>query len=429
MDLRAESGRYGKRIQGQAEIGQGKAAFPQFLLPHYVDTLFLKPTGPLSNFRRLTAAGTRAGACQEAGYEVVSQAPAPPLPAAAGLPAAPAPAVPPGVALRAARREEVSVALRVILGSSGHLADDAQVLDFMQFALRRGINLGEAWLAEDTSARKLLWAVLPVVSPGRTLLLLGPTEPPARHYAEIAPIAEALVERACANYGARGVQLAQVLLDPADALSRRIYESRGFGPVAQLLYLQGSPRRKTAAPALPAGFAWVTYDGDTHDRFASTISQTYQHSLDCPSLNGLRDIEDVLAGHKATGQFDPALWMMLKEDSAGPVTTLHGVLLLARVQQGDALELVYLGLTPASRGRGLGDLLVRQALATVAAERLSHLTLAVDARNTPALMLYYRHGLQQVATKLALMRQLDGAAAVTAPQPAGAPPASAGAPS
>jgi ribosomal protein S18 acetylase RimI-like enzyme len=68
---------------------------------------------------------------------------------------------------------------------------------------------------------------------------------------------------------------------------------------------------------------------------------------------------------------------------------------------------VYLGLTPSARGRGLGDLLVRQALATTAALGASRLSLAVDSQNGPALKLYYRHGLQRVASKLAMMRLLN----------------------
>jgi ribosomal protein S18 acetylase RimI-like enzyme len=37
------------------------------------------------------------------------------------------------------------------------------------------------------------------------------------------------------------------------------------------------------------------------------------------------------------------------------------------------------------------------------------LSLAVDARNAPALNLYYRHGLQRVGSKLALMKDLRAA--------------------
>ncbi len=321
------------------------------------------------------------------------------------MPPAPAPVV-----FRPARGDEIVAGLRVVLGSHGYSADEAQVVDFMQFALRRGISLAHLWLAERTGEGTAAWAVLPVLSPGRTLLLLGPAHPPPGAGTDGAAVAGALVGRVCDHFASRGVHLAQVLLDPADAASRQLYESRGFGRVAELLYLQGAPRRKAPAPALPPGHYWVAYGPHTHDAFVSAIAETYHQSLDCPALNGLREMEDVLAGHKASGEFDPALWLLLCEDVPGPAgkraPVARGVLLLSVMPPGDALELVYLGLTPAARGRGLGDVLVKQALATAAARRASRLSLAVDSANAPALKLYYRHGLQRIASKLALMRVL-----------------------
>ena len=308
--------------------------------------------------------------------------------------------------------------LRLILGSAGQAADDAHVADFVHFAARRGIDLAGAWLAEAGGA--LAWAVLPIVSPGRTMLLLGPGGAPADSPSREA--AGALVDAVCDHHGRRRVQLAQVLLDPSDAASQRLHEGRGFCRVAQLIYLQLAPRRKASPPPLPPGLRWVPYAPQTHALFARAVTRTYHQSLDCPQLNGLRDIEDVLAGHKASGEFDPRLWMMLSERGAAPPDASGapaghpvgepagepvGVLLLAPMQPGDAVELVYLGLTPRGRGRGLGDVLMRQALALAASRGASRLSLAVDSGNTPALKLYYRHGMQRCGSKLAMMRRLD----------------------
>jgi len=360
--------------------------------------------GPLSNFYR-KAAGAHASPTPDG-----------------TPPAAPEPAASATVVCRPADREEISIGLRVVLGAHGHPADDAQVVDFMQFALRRGISLSDLWLAERTGDHTLAWAVLPIVSPGRTLLLVGPSDPPHRRGADTVAVAEMLVERVCTHFAGTGVQLAQVLIDPADEISRRLYESRGFRRVAELLYLQGAPRRRCVSPPLPPGFGWLAYSAQTHDRFIAAIAETYQHSLDCPALNGLRDMNDVLAGHKASGEFDPALWVLLCEDVPGNVSgaaacVAHGVLLLSKMPPGDSLELVYLGLTPAARGRGLGDLLLKEAMATVAAQGASRLSLAVDSQNAPALKLYYRHGLHRIASKLALMRLLE----LPAPSPSSAP--------
>jgi ribosomal protein S18 acetylase RimI-like enzyme len=70
------------------------------------------------------------------------------------------------------------------------------------------------------------------------------------------------------------------------------------------------------------------------------------------------------------------------------------------------MELVYIGLSPAARGVGLGDYLVRLAMAKTAQSGLRVLTLAVDSVNTPAIRLYHRHGLSEVQRRHAMIKDL-----------------------
>ena len=67
------------------------------------------------------------------------------------------------------------------------------------------------------------------------------------------------------------------------------------------------------------------------------------------------------------------------------------VLLMAEVPGRDVWEVVYLGLTPAARGRGLGRAVLQHAL-ELARTHVSQLELAVDCRNTPATRLYQSTG-------------------------------------
>lgn len=105
-------------------------------------------------------------------------------------------------------------------------------------------------------------------------------------------------------------------------------------------------------------------------------------------------MDDVLADHRAAGEFDPALWQvaLLVDD---PV----GVFLLSRIQNQSAMEVVYMGVTPEGRGRGVGDALIARAIelattsgrVSASASPLA-LVLAVDERNIPAKGLYSRWG-------------------------------------
>ena len=298
---------------------------------------------------------------------------------------------------RPATAEEVVPALRLILSQGGRVADEAHANDFMRFTARRGISLTGVWVVPDLTGQRLLWASLPMVSPGRTMLMFAApadvTDPGALATG---------VEAVCAHHAARGVQLVQALLDPADTTTADAYLRQSFLPVAELLYLQRTIRKASVIPLVPRGLRRFTYSADTHAGFATAIRASYEDSLDCPPLNGVRDIEDVIAGHKSAGEFDPNDWFLMTDEADVPL----GVLLLSLTGSGDAMELVYLGLAPAARGRGLGDHLVRLARGRSAAANARQLSLAVDAVNAPAIALYHRHGFQQIASKRALMRTL-----------------------
>lgn len=302
----------------------------------------------------------------------------------------------PSRSLRRIQRHETHSALNFILSDGGRPAETEHILDFLAHALHRGIDTSAIWIAED--GRRMLWAILPIVSPGRTVLLMGPRfRPLSWQY----PAARALTDRVVAVYRQQGVQLAQVLLEPPDMPVAHLYESCGFVRMADLIFLQGRIPRALPTPTLGAGLALHIYSSQTHDLFVRAILGSYEASLDCPVLNGVRRIDDIIDGHKAAGEHDPGLWFVLT-DGDSPA----GVLLLSPVAMNETIELVYLGLTPGARGRGLGHLLMELALSCCWQRKCATLSLAVDAINTPALKLYHRHGMKQVALKTALMRDL-----------------------
>jgi len=117
--------------------------------------------------------------------------------------------------------------------------------------------------------------------------------------------------------------------------------------------------------------------------FADAIGVSYEQTMDCPGLVGLRTMDDIIAGHQATGVFDPDIWFAISSGDE-PV----GVMLLNAVPQRSALELVYLGIGPKWRGKGLARVLLKHAITVANRRLLPHFTLAVDQTNAPALKLY-----------------------------------------
>ena len=132
--------------------------------------------------------------------------------------------------------------------------------------------------------------------------------------------------------------------------------------------------------------------------FAEATIASYEQTLDCPGLKGLRHIDDILAGHMASGVFHPDLWFALR-CADEPV----GVMLLNVVPPHNAVELVYLGLSSPWRGRGLGRQLVTHGLWAARSVDAEQMVLAVDRINTPAVALYRSIGFTQTARKLAMV--------------------------
>ena len=301
------------------------------------------------------------------------------------------------VTIRPARPAEYVNAIQLLFGGHSPDLSEAQVREFIASTQERGGDLGMLHVGERGGTLTL--ACMPLTSPGRTMLMFtSPT--PAK------PLRQAtsrLIDAVCLAAADRNVQLAQVLLEPGDDALHRIYADAGFESMAELIYLSGAPRRAASPPQLPPAFRWAHYSESTHDDFVRTIHESYRDGLDCPALNGIRDMRDVIEGHKGSGgEFEPKLWSLLLEANIP-----RGVLLLSTSGRGDeVMELIYLGLTPESRGRKLGGILFRQALSEAAGRGNDRLSLAVDAKNIPALKLYYRNGMARVATKSAMMRLL-----------------------
>ena len=259
-----------------------------------------------------------------------------------------------GVVCRPVQRGEIESALRLILATPAGLGADAQVLDFLSFCVERQIDTNATWIAVQRD--RIVWSMLPVVSPGHTMLLFTPQV----LFAQTSEQAVArLCDEMCTHYGSRGVQLAQMLIDPEHRPIIDLYRNAGFDELAELVYLQRTVKlRRFEPPDLPANLTLSTYSPETHAHFAQVIQRSYESSQDCPALNGLREMNDVIAGHQATGDFDPKIWWVVYENSR-PLA----VLLLSRLPHNQTIELVYLGLIPEARGRGIADLLMKHALA------------------------------------------------------------------
>lgn len=212
-------------------------------------------------------------------------------------------------------------------------------------------------------------------------------------------LTSALIQRVTAIADKAGVSITQTLAEHRHGPLHRALVACGFVDLAELRYLQWRPQTHHPAP-LSDAVEFAPFDERRQNRLERLVSRTYQGTLDFPELDGARNVADVLHGYKAVGEYDPTLWKYIRQGEQDV-----GVLLLAEHPESRQLELVYVGVTPEARRRGLGAAAVAEAQRVALDRGAQRLVLAVDARNEPAQDIYRRAGLREWARRHAYLRR------------------------
>lgn len=249
---------------------------------------------------------------------------------------------------------------------------------------------GKIYLFEARRETDTLGMVLGVAQEGRTAVVWAP-----RLFVEedSEVLADRLLVPLQAALQAAGIHIAQALLE-CDAKSEgKTLERAGFNRVGDLLYMVSLPQELQFVPpdemtSEPTPeLAFVVSSPEEEPRLERVVEATYRETLDCPQLDGIREISDVLTGYRANGEFDPRRWLIVRYQDADV-----GCLLLSDYPETGHWELVYMGLIPEVRGRKLGLEVVRHAQRIAREAGRDRLILAVDADNEPAIKMYMQAG-------------------------------------
>jgi ribosomal protein S18 acetylase RimI-like enzyme len=281
------------------------------------------------------------------------------------------------------------------LVSQGSASNDrSHARRFLDYAHEHHIDLEGLWSRLDRQGR-ILATVLAIPSPGRTAMVF------ASHVTTLdqAAALPGLIDHACIGLFEHGVNLAQVLHDPDDSPDHEAFRQAGFQDLAILNYLERTIRPSKSQIAWPENVTIKQYEPSLNAELLRVLEGSYEDTLDCPGLRGYRKTEDILTGHRSAGLFDASLWHVLYVDGVA-----SGAVLLNPAADRNTIELVYLGLIKAARGRGLGAQLLRFALNLLANRRERTVHLAVDETNAPAMSLYRREGFRAVQRRRAMIR-------------------------
>lgn len=251
----------------------------------------------------------------------------------------------------------------------------------LAIAERQQHVVGAAWLQPQVGRTATLWKPV-VVGEGNKLL------------------ARDLAQHALTASSALSTVLAQTLLDSASEPFADDLQALGFLHLADLKYLMMTVPRQTPQP-IPTALRLVSPPNDDQ-LFAKLIVESYEATLDCPALEGRRDIHDVLAGYRTIGTHDPSLWFIVYL-SDQPV----GVLLLAPYPESQQWELVYLGILPRYRGQSFGRQVLSEVRYRAAQAGIESVVLAVDAANIPALRMYDEVGFVEWTRRAAYIKSIE----------------------
>lgn len=291
-------------------------------------------------------------------------------------------------------------ALAVLL-TGGTDSSDPAVQQFLNFTRSQGLRLDELWVAGQGT--KPIASVLIVPSAGHTAIMF--LSPRSVVVDEVMPT---LIQSACGGQDPQHLRLIQCLLDPSQEQQRQSLRAARFEDLAVLVYMQRCSEVRSSPPHFEdVGLTVLRWNNASRCQFATAITASYEATLDCPGLLGLRRIDEVIDGHQATGRFCPETWFVFCRGH-DPI----GVMLLNEAAQGDTFELVYLGLAKAFRRQGLARRILRFGLEVVHRRGVSGVILAVDERNMPAVNLYRGLGFRSTGRKVAMIYALPNSNSV-----------------
>lgn len=285
--------------------------------------------------------------------------------------------------------DRYEAALRCVLGRRRGVAMKAVV----ERLTAEGRMLEGSLMAAEASDGRILAASFMVPGAGRTVSVIVSNPKGSGGVARCAAVLAGAVE-SLANWP---VDLAQALLCPGDTAMLEVYEACQFFRLAELHTMAMAVRARPGEVDLPSG---LSLRAATEAELPGILDQTYVDTQDCPSLHGLRQTTDIVAGHRAGGQVVPTLWQTILREGQ-PVGCV-----LMTCDHASVADLAYIGLIPPARGCGIAGAVLRVMLKRLPACGIRTLRLAVDADNAPATHLYRQLGFKKTHIQIAVIRSI-----------------------
>ncbi len=153
-----------------------------------------------------------------------------------------------------------------------------------------------------------------------------------------------------------------------------------------------------SSPAFSPQLTMEPQIGGVTSAFRNALMSTFDDGMDIPELNGVRGVEEVIAGHRSASP-DLSRWWLAHWKGVPA-----GVLIVADGPDPNSAELAYFGVVRPLRRHGVGRAILAFALAKLPEITVDALTLLVDQRNLGAIDLYRKVGFRFVDSREVFLR-------------------------
>jgi mycothiol synthase len=283
----------------------------------------------------------------------------------------------PSLVAEQAHAGELPEAFRLVFKHVSERERPARVNHALKLVREKELDAAGVWVIRGRSG--LLGAMVCMPVPGASALVW----PPQAAVADGKQIEDTLLRAALRWVRQRGARLAQTLLAPGEVALAAPIERNGFTHITQLWYLKHDLGLPPELLQPSRELRYLNYTQCDRTLFHQTLLATYEGTEDCPEVNGVRTLDEIIEGHQAQGVHDPRRWWLAFDGAQAA-----GVLILCELADWQGWDISYLGIVPAQRRRGIGKELTRKAIGDAQAAQASQLTLSVDKRNQPAWQLY-----------------------------------------
>jgi ribosomal protein S18 acetylase RimI-like enzyme len=290
----------------------------------------------------------------------------------------------PSLIVGPARPDEREAAFRLIFQHFGTDLLSNRIGNAMEMVRQGEMDPSGVLVARDR--RGLVGAMVSVPVPGASGLVWPPQ---TRDLPDQSVIEDQLIQATACWLRGQGAKMAQALLTADEQALAHSLERNGFDHITSLWYLRHDLSPSAASLLATDHLTYRTYREVDRALFHQILLRSYEYTVDCPEVNGVRTIDEIIAGHVAQGRHDPDRWWLALHKGQ-PV----GVMLVVELVESRAWDIAYVGVVPEARRRGHGRELTRKAIEAARAADAGQLTLAVDNRNRAAWNLYRQFGFE-----------------------------------